>query len=84
MFILGLESELQSTELDVVHGFTMGDGPFVRGLDTALKSFNVERKAYYSGTFVGNHIHHTLKVTNYCVHLFTIDHSLILCISFRR
>jgi len=51
---------LQSTKLDVVRGFTKGDGPFVRGLDTALKSFNVERQAYYSGSFVGNHVHRTL------------------------
>ena len=70
---------MQRIELDVVHGFTKGDGPFVRGLDTALKSFNVERQAYYSGTFVGNHVHHTLKVTTN-LHLFTMDHSLI-CVS---
>ena len=72
---------MQRTELDFVRSFTKGDGPFVRGLDTALKSFNVERQAYYSGTFVGNHVHHTLKVTrNYRVHLLTIDHSPI-CVS---
>ena len=36
------------------------NGPFVKGLDTALVSFNVHRQAYYSGTFVGNHVHRTL------------------------
>ena len=38
------------------------EGPFVRCLDDALASFNVERQAYYSGTFVGNHVHRALKV----------------------
>ena len=42
--------------------FHKGEGPFVRCLDDALASFNVERQAYYSGTFVGNHVHRTLKV----------------------
>ncbi len=43
-------------------GFKTHDGPFVRTLDSTLKSFNVVRQAYYSGTFVGNHVHRTLKV----------------------
>lgn len=38
------------------------EGPFVVGLDEALASFNVQRQAYYGGTFIGNHIHRTLKV----------------------
>ncbi len=38
------------------------EGPFVKYLDRALGSFNVHRQAYYSGTFVGNHVHRTLKV----------------------
>ena len=40
----------------------MGDGPFIRALDKALASFHVQRQAYYSGAFVGNHVHSTLKV----------------------
>lgn len=43
-------------------GFSLEDGPFVKALDSALKSFKVERQAYYGGTFVGNHVHKTLKV----------------------
>ena len=31
-------------------------------LDKTLKTFNVERQAYYGGTFVGNHVHRALKV----------------------
>ena len=46
----------------IAKGFKKEDGPFVKGLDTALDSFNVHRQAYYSGTFVGNHVHRTLKV----------------------
>lgn len=45
-------------------GFNKEEGPFVRALDRALSSFNVERQAYYSGTFVGNHVHRTLKPAN--------------------
>ena len=37
--------------------FVKSQGPFVKGLDKALDSFNVHRQAYYSGTFVGNHVH---------------------------
>ena len=43
-------------------GFGRRDGPFVKSLDLALASFNVQRQAYYSGSFVGNHIHRALKV----------------------
>ena len=51
--------------MDKLSGFKRSDGPFVKALDTALSSFNVERQAYYSGTFVGNHVHRCLKVHNY-------------------
>ena len=47
--------------------FSRSDGPFVCALDKALASFNVERQAYYSGTFVGNHVHRCLKVQ--CIHI---------------
>lgn len=46
----------------VKKSFSRSDGPFVSGLDKALASFHVERQAYYSGTFVGNHVHRCLKV----------------------
>ena len=51
-------------ELDKVvkKSFSRSDGPFVSGLDKALSTFYVERQAYYSGTFVGNHVHRCLKV----------------------
>ncbi len=53
--ILDLESRVKK-------GFGKSEGPFVKALDAALASFNVERQAYYSGTFVGNHVHQCLKV----------------------
>lgn len=31
-------------------------------LDTALASFDVQHQAYFSGSFVGNHVHRALKV----------------------
>ena len=43
-------------------GFHKEEGPFVNALDVALASFNIYRQAYYSGTFIGNHVHRTLKV----------------------
>ena len=49
-------------ELDkgVKKSFLQSDGPIVSGLDKALSTFCVERQAYYSGTFVGNHVHRCL------------------------
>ena len=44
-------------------GFDQEDGLFVKALDKALCSFNVERQAYYGGTFIGNHVHRALKVS---------------------
>lgn len=43
-------------------GLKRKDGPFIRNLDSVLASFNVQRQAYYSGAFVGNHVHQALKV----------------------
>ena len=43
--------------------FDKDDGVFVRSLDEAIASFNVERQAYHGGSFIGNHIHRALKVS---------------------
>lgn len=45
--------------------FHKNEGPFVRCLDNALATYNVERQAYYSGTFVGNHVNRALKVNSH-------------------
>ena len=60
------ESMIKSLEGVIKKGFTMSDGPFVKGLDNALKTFNVHRQQYYGGIFVGNHILQVhIKVTLY-------------------
>lgn len=41
--------------------FKKEDGPFVKVLDSSIQTFRVHRQAYYSGTFVGNHVHRSLK-----------------------
>ena len=52
----------------VTEGFHK-EGPFVRAIEKALASFNVHCQAYYSGSFVGNHVQRTLKV----LHIITYD-----------
>jgi hypothetical protein len=53
---------MQELDKTIKKTFTRSDAPFVRAIDQALASFNVQRQAYYSGTFVGNHVHSCLKV----------------------
>ena len=56
--------ELRQIDKYVQKEFVKNQGSFVKGLDKALDSFNVYRQAYYSGTFVGNHVHTSLKVSD--------------------
>ena len=44
-------------------GFKKEDGPFVRAIEAALNKIGVKRQAYYSGSFVGNHVHTALRVS---------------------
>lgn len=58
------ETEKQQLDSDLAaKKFRKDEGPFVRALDKALQSFRVQRQAYYSGTFIGNHVHSSLKVS---------------------
>ena len=59
------EDDIKALEAVLNEGFHKEEGPFVKALDRALASFNVQRQAYYSGTFVGNHVHRTLKTNIY-------------------
>lgn len=59
------EDEIKALEAVLNVGFHKEEGPFVKALDRALASFNVQRQAYYAGTFVGNHVHRTLEVRLY-------------------
>ena len=56
------EKELAALTTTKKKGLSRKDGPFVKNLDKTLAGFNVHRQAYYGGTFVGNHVHRTLKV----------------------
>ncbi len=42
--------------------FPVKDGPCVQQLEKELVEMGVQRQAYYSGTFVGNHVHKCCKV----------------------
>ena len=57
----------------VSKGFERDEGVFVKALDQALSSFNVERQAYHGGSFIGNHIHKALKVNDYFLSSFTLS-----------
>eukprot|EP00731_Ephydatia_muelleri_P018553 Em0011g593a len=59
-----MEKEIARQSNAVEKGFNKHEGPFVQGLDTALKSFKVKRQQYFGGVFVGNHIHKVLKPSN--------------------
>eukprot|EP00731_Ephydatia_muelleri_P031077 Em0022g591a len=56
-----MEKEIARQSNAVEKGFNKHEGPFVQGLDTALKSFKVKRQQNFGGVFVGNHIHKVLK-----------------------
>ena len=43
------------------------EGPCVKAIDRELQVIGVQRQAYYSGTFVGNHVHKLLKVNSYAL-----------------
>ena len=44
------DKEIKVLEDTLEKGFHKEEGPFVKGLDCALASFNVQRQAYYAGT----------------------------------
>ena len=54
--------EIAQANSTLEKGFHKEEGAFVKGLEKALTSFNVYRQAYYSGSFVRNHVHRALKV----------------------
>ena len=46
-------------------GFERDEGVFLKALDQALSSFNVEHQEYHGGSFIDSHIHKALKVNGY-------------------
>ena len=47
--------------------FEKQDAPFLSSLEEALAKCNVQRQAYHSGSFVGNHVQRCLQVSYACV-----------------
>ena len=50
--LIEMTARLEKLEADV----KSDAGPYERGIEAFLKSIHVERQAYYSGAFVGNHV----------------------------
>ncbi|KAL5515002.1 hypothetical protein EMCRGX_G000108 [Ephydatia muelleri] len=59
-----LETKIAASTAVVTREFPLNEGPFVKELDMALQSIDVHRQQYIGGTFVGNHVHKTLKLPN--------------------
>ena len=45
--------------------FRMNDGPFVTAVTNALHELGVDRQAYHSRTFIGNHVHKCCQASKY-------------------
>ena len=56
--------EIEEVNTVVSKKFSLKEGPFILGLESALQELDVHRQAYQGGTFVGNHVHKLLKVTH--------------------
>ena len=66
----------QSKEIEELKGvvskkFSLKEGPYILGLESALQEMDVHRQAYQGGTFVGNHVHKLLKVESTSVQCMT-------------
>ncbi len=59
------EKEIEQQKTKMIKGFEKEDMIFVKCLDQALATFNVERQAYDGGSIIGNHIHRALKVKQF-------------------
>eukprot|EP00731_Ephydatia_muelleri_P002119 Em0001g2119a len=59
-----LETKIATSTAVVTREFPLNEGPFVKELDMALQSIGVHWQQYFGGTFVGNHVHKTLKLPN--------------------
>ena len=55
------EGKVLAIEKIIKEGFKLHDDLFMKGPEVALQNIGVERQQYFGGTFVGNHIHKTLK-----------------------
>ena len=69
MYTTVQDRQIEDLTQRLAAGFSTVDGVFVKALDKALSSFNVERQAYYGGTFIGNHVHKCLEVLQMLKHM---------------
>eukprot|EP00731_Ephydatia_muelleri_P017324 Em0010g422a len=59
--VKALEAKVAKCIAAVERGYPEKEGPFVKILDNALQSFGVQRQQYFSGAFIGNHVHKALQ-----------------------
>ncbi|KAL5496438.1 hypothetical protein EMCRGX_G012721 [Ephydatia muelleri] len=59
--IAKLEQTISDVHKKLNKGFAVSEGPFVKGVETALQSLNVQRQQYHGGAFVGNHVNKMLQ-----------------------
>ncbi|KAL5469048.1 hypothetical protein EMCRGX_G030239 [Ephydatia muelleri] len=62
--IAKLEQTISDVHKKLNKGFAVSEGPFVKGVETALQSLNVQRQQYHGGAFVGNHVNKMLQCHN--------------------
>ena len=67
MILLYKDHTITQRNRVISKGFECEDGVFVKSLEMALKSFNVERQAYHGGSFIGNHVHKALQVLTFII-----------------
>ena len=79
---------IADVNLKLEKGFAVSEGPFVKGVEAALQSLNVQRQQYHGGAFIGNHVHKSLQgKRNKCNILYIIlipfqdQHTHTLCTS---
>jgi len=63
LFLCSQSKELSKLDTEIRKKFEPGDGPFFSTLEKSLQHLNVKRQAYQGGTFIGNHVHKLLKVS---------------------
>eukprot|EP00731_Ephydatia_muelleri_P033461 Em0030g18a len=62
--VKALEAKVAKCIAAVERGYPEKKGPFVKILDNALQSFGVQRQQYFSGAFIGNHVHKAIQAPN--------------------
>ena len=61
-YLLHVGTKDSGDNLRLQKGFEVIEGPFVKVVETALASLNVQCQQYHSGEFIGNHVNKLLQV----------------------